>query len=41
MKTMLTAFVSIFVIAFAANYALNQMGFSAAEQTTASSVRLD
>ena len=41
MKTMFTAFVAIFVIAFAANYGLEHAGFSAADQTTAPSVRLD
>jgi len=41
MKTMFTAFVAIFVIAFAANYALDHAGFSAADQTSSTSVRLD
>ena len=41
MKTMLIAFVGIIVIAVLANYTLNNMGFSAQEQTSGSAVRLD
>lgn len=40
MKTMLLAFVAIFVIAVGANQVLEHMGFSAQEQTAGPSVRL-
>ncbi|MES0881102.1 hypothetical protein [Roseibium sp. SCP14] len=40
MKTMLLAFVAIAVIAIGANQALEHLGFSSAEQTSSSSVRL-
>lgn len=41
MKPMLLAFIAIAVIAFGANYALNNAGFSAADQTSGNAVRLD
>ncbi len=41
MKAMLAAFVAIAVIAIAANYGLQQAGFSAADRTTGDAVRLD
>jgi len=41
MRTMLMAFVSIAVIAVAADRVLQDAGFSAAERNTSSSVRLD
>ena len=41
MKTMFTAFVAIFVIAAGAYYALSQAGYSAADRTSSTSVRLD
>ncbi|WP_297580470.1 hypothetical protein [Roseibium sp.] len=40
MKAMLLAFVAIVVIAIGANQTLEHMGFSSAEQTSSSSVRL-
>jgi hypothetical protein len=40
MKPMLTAFVAIFVIAFAASYALQNAGFSSQEQNSSPAVRL-
>ncbi|PTX54609.1 hypothetical protein C8N43_3426 [Litoreibacter ponti] len=40
MKVMFAAFAAIAVIAVGANFALNNMGFSAEESTTSSSVRL-
>jgi hypothetical protein len=41
MKTMFLAFVTVGVIAFGADYALNFAGFSAQERSTGSNVRLD
>lgn len=41
MRVMLLAFVAIGVLAVGAYVGLNQAGFSAAERTAASSVRLD
>jgi hypothetical protein len=40
MKAMLVAFAAIIVIAIGANQALTHMGFSSADQTISSSVRL-
>jgi len=40
MKAMLLAFAAIIVISVGANQALEHMGFSSADQTTSSSVRL-
>lgn len=40
MKAMLIAFAAIIVIAVGANLVLDRMGFSSAEQTSSSSVRL-
>jgi hypothetical protein len=40
MKAMLLAFAAIIVIAVGSNQALEHMGFSSAEQTSSSSVRL-
>lgn len=40
MKAMLLAFAAIIVIAVGANQALEHMGFSSADMTTGSSVRL-
>ncbi|MES0812183.1 hypothetical protein ABLO27_22030 [Roseibium sp. SCPC15] len=40
MKAMLLAFVAIAVIAIGANQVLEHLGFSSAEQTSSSSVRL-
>ncbi|WP_417565515.1 hypothetical protein [Marinobacter sp.] len=41
MKVMIAAFVAALVIAALAPVALNQFGWSAAEQTSTESVRLD
>lgn len=41
MKAMLTAFAAIIVITIGANQVLDQLGFSSADQTSSSSVRLD
>ena len=41
MKTMLLAFVAMAVIAVGADFALDEMGFSAQEQGTGGAVRLD
>lgn len=41
MKAMLFAFLSVGVIAFAANFYLNTTGFTTKEQATGASVRLD
>ena len=41
MKTMLLAFASMIVIAFAADYFLHEAGFSSADQTSGDAVRLD
>lgn len=41
MKAMLTAFVMTAIIAIAADYGLDYAGFSAAEQTSGDSVRLE
>ena len=41
MKAMLSAFAAIVVIAIGANLALNNAGFSAAEQSAGDAVRLD
>lgn len=41
MKAMLLAFAAMIAITVAAPYALEQAGFSAAEQGTSPSVRLD
>lgn len=41
MKSMLAAFVAMIVIAFAAEAALERMGFSAQDTNTSSAVRLD
>ena len=41
MRTMITAFIAVIVIAFGADYALHQLGFSSQEQGSSSSVRLD
>lgn len=40
MKAMLAAFAAIFLIAFAADFALDQAGFSAAELFSLKDVRL-
>lgn len=41
MKAMLLAFLAIAIISVGANFGLSQVGFSAQERTTSSSVRLD
>ncbi|WP_257785939.1 hypothetical protein [Marinobacter salinus] len=41
MKVMISAFVVALVIAFVAPVALDQFGWSSAEQTSSESVRLD
>lgn len=41
MKVMMTAFAATVIIAVGANFALNYVGFSSAEQATGSAVRLD
>lgn len=41
MKAMLAAFAAIVIIAIAADFGLEQAGFSAAERTTGAAVRLD
>lgn len=41
MKVMLGAFVAIVVIAFAAFYGLNEIGFSSGSHEASDSVRLD
>ncbi len=41
MKAMLLAFAAIALIAVGANFGLQNAGFSAADQTTGSAVRLD
>jgi len=41
MKSMLTGFVAIVVIALGANLLLNQAGFASHERLSGSSVRLD
>jgi hypothetical protein len=41
MKAMLAAFAAIAVIAVAANFGLQQAGFSAADRTAGDAVRLD
>jgi len=40
-KVMISAFVAALIIAWAAPVVLNQFGWSAAEQTSTESVRLD
>ncbi|GFE63024.1 hypothetical protein [Litoreibacter roseus] len=40
MKAMLSAFVAMFVIAFGANFALGELGFSSSEQGSGVNVRL-
>ncbi len=41
MKAMMTAFVAIAVISVGAWYGLGELGFSAADQTSGSAVRLN
>ncbi len=41
MKAMLTAFAAIAIIAIVANVGLDYAGFSAADRTSAESVRID
>ena len=41
MRVMAIAFATVIVIAFAADYGLDRIGFSAAEQQSSPSVRLD
>jgi hypothetical protein len=41
MKTMILAFVAVIGIAFGADYALDRIGFSSADRTSADSVRLN
>lgn len=41
MKAMLIGFVAIAVIAVGAHYALDEIGFTAAQRTSGDSVRLD
>ena len=41
MKTMLLAFATMIVIAFGADYALHEAGFSSADRTSGGAVRLD
>ena len=41
MKAMLTAFAAIAIIAVAADYGLDQVGFSSADRTSGTAVRLD
>ena len=41
MKAMLAAFAAIAIIAIAAEYGLDRIGFSAADRTTGDAVRLD
>ena len=41
MKAMLTGFAAIVVIAFAAHFALQEVGFSAQERGSSASVRLE
>jgi hypothetical protein len=41
MKSMFLAFLAIILVAFAADYGLHRMGFSAQEETSSPSVRLN
>lgn len=41
MKAMLLAFAAIVVISIGANFALQEAGFSSADQTSGNAVRLD
>jgi hypothetical protein len=41
MKAMLTAFLATFVISVGADFALDEIGFSASEQGSGTAVRLD
>ena len=41
MKTMIVAFVAVFVIAIGADFALDNIGFSTEEQTSGDAVRIN
>ncbi len=41
MKTMIVAFIAVFVIAIGADYALDFSGFSTEDRTSGDAVRLD